>query len=91
MDRDAWAAYTTDTEMQRRAGGRRHYNAVRRFRAELRRRHLAAWLRADAGGWSGQQARAARALGVSEATISRDLARMQAVWLEEQAARQGNP
>ena len=60
MDRDAWAAYTTDTAMQRRAGGRRHYNAVRRFRAELRRRHLAAWLRADAGGWYGQQARAAR-------------------------------
>ena len=32
-----------------------------------------------------------RALGVSEATISRDLARMQAAWLEAQAARQGNP
>lgn len=91
MDRDAWAEYTTDTEMQRRAGGRRHYNAVRRFRAELRRRHLAAWLRADAGGWYGQQARAAHALGVSEATISRDLARMQAAWLEDQAARQGKP
>ena len=91
MDRGDWAGYTTETAMQRRAGGRRHYNAVRRFRAELRRRQLAALLLADEGGWWGQQARMARALGVSEATISRDLAWMHAAWREDQAGRQGKP
>ena len=57
----------------KRAGGRRHYNAVRQLQAAFRRQQVASlWRRMD-GEW-GSQARIARLLGVSESTISRDLA-----------------
>jgi hypothetical protein len=63
----------TWTAVQRRAGGRAQYNSLRTFRAKLRRgevlRLLQRW------GWRhGVQAALSRHFGVSEATISRDLA-----------------
>ena len=60
------------------AGGRRHYNSVRQFRAELRRieiicflaeSHISLFVR-------GTQRALAEKFGVSEATISRDLVRI---------------
>ena len=59
----------------RAAGGRRHYNAIRRERAEFRRSEIVRYLAAE--GISllarGTQASLARRFGVSEATISRDV------------------
>src|SRR5207244_4881063 len=55
-----------------RAGGRRRYNALRRDRADIRRIEVAD--RLATYGWTyGVQARIAEELGVSDATISRDL------------------
>jgi len=56
-----------------RAAGRRHYNAVRRERAEARR-HEVIKLYLQLGGRRGCQAEMARRLGVSQTTISRDMA-----------------
>jgi hypothetical protein len=56
----------------RRAGGRRHYNQVRQFRAVQRRARLASMLRKEGLGW-GYQTRMAAKLGVSPSTISRDI------------------
>jgi len=64
-----WSAPTTREIMARRAGGRRHYNSCRRFCAAMRRKRIVTLL--PAYGW--RQARVARALGVSESTVSRDL------------------
>jgi hypothetical protein len=56
------------------AGGRRHYNAHRQFLALDRRRKLARMLRQKGGMTKrGYQARLARKLGVSTATICRDV------------------
>ena len=67
---DGWA-----NDPIRAAGGRRHYNSVRRCRAELRKIALLRIVTEE--GWSliarGTQARLARRLGVSDATISRDM------------------
>jgi len=59
----------------RRAGGRRRYNALRTLQAQLRRREVLVLL----GEWGlgfGTQARIARELRVSAATVSRDVARL---------------
>ena len=57
----------------RRASGRRHFNAVRRFR-QSRRRCKVIDLVVQYGAFThGTQARVARELGVSESTISRDV------------------
>jgi hypothetical protein len=70
---EAWRRPTSDHEAAVRAGGRRRYNSVRRFRAELRRVEILR-LASEAGGFRrGFQAMAARRLGVSEATISSDM------------------
>jgi hypothetical protein len=69
-----WSARVPTHEMQRRAGGRRGLNAVRQFRADLRRLEVSRRLRAYGLLRRGAQARIARELGVSEATISRDVA-----------------
>jgi hypothetical protein len=70
-----WSELTTWEEVKRRAGGRAKYNALRQFGAAMRRRqvlHLLGEL-----GWTyGVQATMARRLGVSEATISRDMAQL---------------
>jgi hypothetical protein len=68
-DRAPWA------EVCRRAGGRRAYNRVRRIRAAFRRREVARLLRVQGALFErGTQARLARQLGVSRATICRDIA-----------------
>jgi hypothetical protein len=57
------------------AGGRRHYNSVRQFRAELRRIEIICFL-AESGVSllaRGTQRALARRFAVSESTISRDL------------------
>jgi DNA invertase Pin-like site-specific DNA recombinase len=69
----AWSQPTTRDEVKRRAAGRYKDNALRQLRAAVRRREVLKWL--GAFGWTcGSQAAIARQLGVSEATISRDLA-----------------
>ncbi|MGH7169064.1 MAG: helix-turn-helix domain-containing protein [Gemmataceae bacterium] len=70
----AWSAPTTPDEVARRAGGRKHYNTWRRWLA-FRRRYLEVSRRLFAKGAlkRGYQERLARELGVSRATISRDV------------------
>lgn len=68
-----WVAPVTDIEAFRRAGGRRAYNALRRIDVEIRRIDVMRLLRSY-GFRHGVQARIARELAVSEATISRDIA-----------------
>jgi DNA invertase Pin-like site-specific DNA recombinase len=67
----AWTDRVSDTIAYRRASGRRHYNAIRQVRATVRRSQVARLLRAY-GLERGTQARIARELNVSDATISRD-------------------
>jgi DNA-binding NarL/FixJ family response regulator len=69
----AWSALTTAEQAHARAAGRRHYNVVRQLYATLRRAEVARLLRAYGYDW-GVQARIARQLGVSQATVSRDVA-----------------
>jgi hypothetical protein len=69
-------------EAARRAGGRRGYNATRQFRARIRREHVIALLTARGFDY-GSQRYAAMALGVSPATISRDV-RVLRAWLRRQ-------
>ena len=67
-----WSDWVADDEAAARAGGRRRYNEVRRVRAQYRRIQVTERLLSD--GWTyGAQARIAEELGVSDATISRDL------------------
>jgi hypothetical protein len=73
--RNNWQARVSADEAHRRAAGRRKYNAVRQFRARVRRQEVLRLL--GAFGWGyGVQARIAAALGVHPATISRDLAKL---------------
>src|SRR5262249_17222205 len=67
-----WSAPTTQAEVFRRASGRRHYHAIRRFRRDHRRLQVAELLTRYGMGW-GYQARIARELGVSRVTIHRDM------------------
>lgn len=76
MERKAWAAPTDSAEAWVRAGGRRAYNSWRREMAGYR--HAAVLRlanRYEPGGlWGyGVQSYVARELGVSPATISRDM------------------
>jgi hypothetical protein len=69
-----WSTPTSDTEAHARAAGRRRYNALRRDQAAIRRIKVLQLI-ADSGGFHrGVQAAIARRLGVSPATISRDVA-----------------
>jgi hypothetical protein len=72
ISRQAWTQPTSDAAAWARAGGRRHYNSLRQLHAELRRAQVARLL-LDGGLHRGTQAQIARQLGVSEATISRDI------------------
>ncbi|HUW16798.1 MAG TPA: hypothetical protein VMW94_06940 [Actinomycetes bacterium] len=73
-----WSAGTWPHVAHRRAGGRRRYNKLRQDQAAIRRMEVVMLLR-EFGGWNwGVQKRIAKELGVSEATISRDLRRL---WL----------
>jgi hypothetical protein len=81
-----WGEPVSGDEAARRAGGRRRYNAWRKFRAEYRRMELVRLLRVQGGlvrrkdGWPdarigalGNQAALARQLNVSRSTICRDV------------------
>ena len=63
-------------EICRRASGRRRYNAHRSFMAEMRRAKLAKLFDRFDPFERGTRKKLAKVLGVSEATISRDLAVM---------------
>jgi hypothetical protein len=69
----AWSDPVSAEVASRRAGGRRRYHALRRDLAMVRRSEVAKLVRAY-GRQRGTQARIARELNVSEATISRDIA-----------------
>lgn len=70
--RNSWSAPTDWLTVCRRAAGRRKYHALRRLRACLRRREVLRLL--GEWGWTyGVQARLSRHLGVSRATICRDV------------------
>jgi hypothetical protein len=73
--RAAWTTPTDWSTVVSRAGGRRRYNSWRRQMATMRRADVAGLV--DTHGMvRGSQARIARKLGVSEATISRDIKRI---------------
>jgi hypothetical protein len=67
-----WGAPTTWDEVCRRAAGRAKYHALRRVQRAVRRKKVLRRLRRYKA-VPGVQARIARELGVSEATISRDV------------------
>jgi hypothetical protein len=76
-----WSAPTSWEEVTKRAAGRAKYNSLRQFQAALRRRQVLTLL--GEYGWSyGVPARIARQLGVSAATLSRDLARLMPLMIE---------
>jgi hypothetical protein len=78
MIQEAQKPMTTEL-IYRRAGGRRHYNKMRQADAFWRRVSLMTILRRD-GYQPGDYARWAAELGVSRATICRDVRRICA-WL----------
>lgn len=63
-----WSAFTTPEIVARRAGGRRRYNALRRDLAWIRRYKVSELMIKGV-----KQSDMARQLGVSPATISRDV------------------
>jgi hypothetical protein len=69
-----WTITTNRAEVCRRAAGRRRYHAQRRFERDCRRALVARMLRSRGRLERGDQARLAQELGVSEATVSRDVA-----------------
>ena len=71
-----WRLPVVTDGAHRRAGGRRRYNAHRRRSAELRRERVLALMAMTAPRFMterGWQARTARELGVSRATVCRDV------------------
>jgi hypothetical protein len=81
-----WSSPVSNTEAARRAGGRRRHNALRHDRAMLRRaRIVEEWKHTTMFGGPnmfayGGKVRLARELGVSRATITRDLAFIRTAW-----------
>ncbi|HZU05713.1 MAG TPA: hypothetical protein VFB73_07065 [Chloroflexota bacterium] len=82
MDRVQWAAWTDPEIVKRRAGGRKHYNAMRRLQRDLRRLEILerSPLLLTLLSKSGAQQRLAAALGVHLSTISRDVAAILAAY-----------
>jgi hypothetical protein len=81
----SWTTPTANNEVARRAGGRRRYNAQRQCAAMLRQlellehfEYVAFFLK------RGTKAKAARLLGVSPATITRDVRALQAEMRRQQ-------
>ena len=70
-----WSAFTSTSEVHRRAAGRRKYNSVRTFHADMRRVEVEK-LFAAYGFAHGSRSRIARELGVNRSTISRDIRRL---------------
>ena len=70
-----WSAITSTSEANRRAAGRRHYNAQRQFSAHLRRIEVQRLL-LEYGYEHGVRARIAARLGVHPSVITRDVQRL---------------
>jgi DNA invertase Pin-like site-specific DNA recombinase len=68
-----WSRPVSAEVAAKRAGGRRHYNAIRREKAQARREQLIK-LVLRYGHERGARARIAERLGVSRRTLGRDLA-----------------
>lgn len=73
MNRSAWSAQVTDDEAHRRAGGRAHYNSMRKYRALMRQIEVLRLFDVYSGFIYRVQARIARELGVSRSTVCRDV------------------
>jgi hypothetical protein len=71
-----WSAFTSTDEAHRRASGRRRYNAVRRFNADVRRIEVERLLMQYGFATRGARARVARKLKVHPSTITKDLRRI---------------
>ncbi len=68
---ETWAGWMAACK---RAGGRRHYNAVRQARADFRRgKSVALWMKLVCAGVRGPGAKVARLFGVSRSTICRNV------------------
>lgn len=67
-----WSALTSWDVVCRRAAGRAKYHSIRRLQREIRRSRVMELLSRYGVGY-GVQARISRELGVSEATVSRDV------------------
>ncbi len=65
---NTWSKWTDFETVKKRAGGRRHYNDLRRIYAKLRRNEVALLF---AQGF--EQAEIARRLGVHRSTVGRDV------------------
>lgn len=68
-----WSDRTTDAEAFSRASGRRYYNSIRKFNAQLRLADVVKLLKKYGMG-HGAQTAIAKELGVSRSTICRDMA-----------------
>ncbi len=77
MRATSWGATTTDRTAALRAGGRRRYNAERQAAREVRRAELARLLSASPWWRTCPYAELAARLGVSRATVCRDLAALE--------------
>jgi hypothetical protein len=70
----SWSAPTDPQTVARRAGGRRHYNAMRQLKVLFRRKQLVELAGQVGGLWKhGARAELARLLGVHPSVISRDI------------------
>lgn len=75
-----WSNRISNSEAYRRASGRRHYNAVRQLQAAMRMIRVAELSSFVGPVHRGGQAALARELGVSRATISRDVEALRVIW-----------
>ena len=75
MDARQWRQPTSDEAAWRRASGRRHVNAWRKFKAVVRQREVARLLLADGRSMfdRGVQSDIAKRLGVHRSTVHRDI------------------
>ena len=71
----SWSAFRSSSEVHRRAGDRRKFNAMRKFKADMRRVKVEN-LFAEYGFARGARARIARELKVHRSTVSRDIRRL---------------
>src|SRR3984957_16966277 len=68
-----WSRLVSHDEAARRAAGRRHLNAMRRFEADRRRGEVSRLVEERGGPAHGIRTAIAKELGVSRSTISRDI------------------
>jgi hypothetical protein len=86
-----WIGDSSPGWINRRAGGRRRYNALRQLDALRRRAELALALRRMRGSpfARGTQTRLARRFGAHKSTISRDMAWLLEQWIAADRRRAG--